>query len=130
VFISYASADRSVAQALASALSQKGLAIWWDRTIPPGKSFDEVIETALTRAKCVVVLWSKSSVASDWVKVEAADAAKRRILIPALIEESTIPLEFRRLQAADLIGWQGSTDHPGFQSLTDSISQLPGIAPR
>jgi len=124
VFISYASPDRPIAEALALALSKEGWSVWWDRTIPPGKNFDQVIEAALTRAKCVIVLWSKTSVDSEWVKVEAADAAKRHILIPAMISQVTIPLEFRRLQAADLIGWHGTNEHAGFQILVESVADL------
>jgi len=124
IFISYSSADRPIAKDLAAALSEEGWLVWWDREIPPGKSFDEVIEAALTAAKCVIVLWSKSSVASDWVKVEAADAAKRHILIPALIENVEMPLEFRRIQAADLIGWRGSKQHAGFEILLESIANI------
>jgi len=127
IFISYASADRPTAEALAATLSSRGWSVWWDRTIPPGMSFDEVIEAALTAAKCVIVLWSRASITSDWVKVEAAEAARRRILIPALIEEVTIPLEFRRLQAADLVGWQGSSQHAGLQSLMGSVVSVLGM---
>ena len=100
--------------------------MFWDRSIPPGKTFDEVIEAALGAAKCVVVLWSRDSVTSDWVKVEAAEAAKQRILIPAMIAEVTIPLEFRRLQAASLLDWPGTDPHPGFDSLAGSIAALLG----
>jgi hypothetical protein len=124
IFISYASPDRPFAQRLAKALQSEGWSVWWDRVIPPGKTFDAVIEEALDSAKCVVVLWSASSVTSDWVKVEAAEAARRRILIPALIADATIPLEFRRIQAASLVDWTGPTDHPGFQSLATSIGEL------
>lgn len=126
IFVSYASPDRPTAQALARALHEKGWSVWWDRTIPPGKTFDEVIEAALNRAKCVIVLWSKTAVTSEWVKAEAAEAARRRILIPALIEEVTVPLEFRRIQAASLVDWSESRPHPGFQSLVASIADLLG----
>jgi len=126
IFISYASRDRPTAEALAAALRKEGWSVWWDRTIPPGKSFDEVIELALNAAKCVIVLWSKASVTSDWVKVEAADAAKRRILIPAVIEDVSIPLEFRRIQAANLVDWPGPSPHSGFGSLVESVAGIVG----
>jgi len=106
IFVSYASADRDRAKAFAEALATRGWSVWWDRTIPPGRQFDEVIEEELAAAGCVIVLWSKASVASSWVKTEAADARDRRILVPVLIEDVRIPLEFRRLQAADLTQWQ------------------------
>ena len=93
IFVSYASADRDRARAVAQALTEQGWSVWWDRTIPPGKQFDEVIEEALDSARCVVVLWSKASVASQWVKTEAAEAMRRKILVPVLIEDVKIPLE-------------------------------------
>ena len=102
IFISYARADKEKAELLANAFSRKGWSVWWDREIPPGKSFDETIENALSSARCVVVLWSKTSVSSRWVKTEAAEGAERGILVPALIDNVKIPLEFKRIEAADL----------------------------
>jgi hypothetical protein len=84
IFISYASADRERATLLSKALQRRGRSVWWDRTIPPGKEYDQVIEEALDSAQCVVVLWSHASVASSWVKTEAAEAMRRKILVPAL----------------------------------------------
>ena len=72
VFISYASEDRERARTLASSLETKGWSVWWDRRIIAGRTFDQVIEQELETAKCVVVLWSKDSIASEWVKNEAA----------------------------------------------------------
>ena len=126
VFLSYATRDRETARTLAAALMKKGWNIWWDRTIPPGQSFDEVIEAALGASRCVIVLWSKASVTSDWVKVEAADALRRRILIPAVLDDVAIPLEFRRVQAASLVDWDGSLMHPGFELLAGSIARMLG----
>jgi hypothetical protein len=55
IFISYVSEDREKARELAEALSRRGWSVWWDRKIPLGKSFDEVIEKALAESKCVIV---------------------------------------------------------------------------
>jgi hypothetical protein len=126
IFISYASKDRAKAKILAGVLEQLNLSVWWDRDIPPGKTFDEVIEEALTAAKCVIVLWTETSVSSDWVKTEASEAAKRKILVPVLIEDVQIPLEFRRIQAADLTNWKGKGSHPGFDTLLKAVKSKLG----
>ncbi|MDR4497141.1 MAG: DUF1566 domain-containing protein [Candidatus Scalindua sp.] len=107
-------------------LEQQGWSVWWDRKIPPGRSFDEVIEEALVGARCVIVLWSKESVKSDWVKEEASEGARRKILVPVLIEDVGIPLGFRRIQAAQLIDWQGDVADPNAGQFIDSISAFIG----
>jgi len=60
--------------------------VWWDRKIIAGQTFDQVIAHELETAKSVVVLWSKDSISSEWVKNEAAVAAERGVLVPALID--------------------------------------------
>ena len=122
VFISYASEDRERARKLASALEERGWSVWWDRKILAGQTFDQVIEHQLETAKCVVVLWSKESISSEWVKNEAAVAAERGVLVPALIDNVKIPLEFRRKQTADLVSWDGTPSHDGFQALCDGVA--------
>jgi TIR domain len=122
IFISYAREDRDKAKALAELFQQQDWSVWWDRSIPPGRSFDEVIEEALGAAKCVVVLWSKNSAPSDWVKGEAGDALQRKILVPARIDSANVPLEFRRLQTVDLSGWKGSAQHPELSGLLDAVA--------
>ena len=71
VFISYARADREYAVKLAQMLEDVGLSIWLDDRIAPGSHFDETIESALDSAEKVVVIWSASSVKSQWVRAEA-----------------------------------------------------------
>lgn len=66
IFISYDRQDRPKAEMLARALEQEVWSVWWDPKIPPGKTYDQVIEQELEEARCVVVLWSRESVASDW----------------------------------------------------------------
>ena len=126
IFISYARVDRERAQALAGALGREGWSVWWDRDIPPGRTFDEVIEEALAEAKCVIVLWSRDSVRSEWVKAEASDAARRRILVPVLADDVMPPLEFRRIQSAAVPEWGRLTSSPDWNHLCRSIGILVG----
>jgi hypothetical protein len=122
VFLSYANEDREIASKLASSLEACGWSVWWDRKILAGETFDQVIEHELETAKSVVVLWSKDSIASEWVKNEAAVAAERGVLVPAFIDAVKLPLEFRRKQAANLVNWDGDPSHQGFQALCDGIT--------
>ncbi|MGZ8228421.1 MAG: toll/interleukin-1 receptor domain-containing protein [Burkholderiales bacterium] len=126
IFLSYASPDRAVAQQLADALESAGWSVWWDREIPYGKAFDQVIEAELNAARCVIVLWTRESVGSRWVKTEAAAAADRERLIPVLLDDVQMPFEFRRIQTAMLQGWTGEGDHPEFARLLDSVRQMVG----
>ncbi|MEO8410028.1 MAG: toll/interleukin-1 receptor domain-containing protein, partial [Propionivibrio sp.] len=80
----------------------------------------------LERASCVLVLWSAASVKSDWVKEEASEAARRKTLIPVLIDEVTIPLGFRRIQAAVLVYWKNDAPSEEFEQLVRDIAALIG----
>jgi hypothetical protein len=129
IFISYSSADRSRIRPLVDALSRRGWSVWWDRTIPPGKTWDRMIEDAIRDARCVIVLWSKTSVDSDWVRNEAEEGKRNGILVPALIDDVGMPLEFRRIQAANLVGWSDSTPNPEFDEFLRAISEILSRTP-
>jgi len=124
VFISYASTDRPRVKPLVDALQQQGWSVWWDRTILAGKTFDRVIETALKGSRCVIVLWSKDSVESDWVWTEADEGKQRRILVPAILDDVAIPFAFRRIQTANLVGWSGVLPSDQFDELARAVSDV------
>ncbi len=79
IFLSYASEDRERVRPLAEALAEQGWDVWWDRSIPPGQTWREVIQAALAEARCVVVVWSRRSVESRWVIAEADQALRRKL---------------------------------------------------
>ncbi|HSF59480.1 MAG TPA: TIR domain-containing protein [Candidatus Binatia bacterium] len=124
IFISYASEDRNRAEELARALSARGWSVWWDRKIPLGISYDDVIEKALSESKCAIVLWSTVSIASEWVRNEASEAKRRGILVPVFLETIDAPLAFRLLNGADLHDWQPGTPHGEFDQLVERVEEL------
>ena len=126
IFVSYASEDRARATTLVAALQKEGYSVWWDRTILPGKTFDQVIERELAQAKCVIVIWSDISIKKHWVLSEASDALDRGVLIPVRVADVKIPLQFRRVQAASLAHWQGDGSDHDFLLLLGTINELLG----
>jgi hypothetical protein len=126
IFLSYASADRERIRPLASILEQQGWSVWWDRKIPPGKTWHQLIQQAIDEAKCVVVVWSQQSIQSDWVITEAEEGKDRQALIPVLIDNVKAPLAFRRIQAARLIGWNGEPSHHELGVLFEAIEAIVG----
>jgi hypothetical protein len=101
IFISYAREDWETAKMLAHALAAQGWSVWWDRRIPTGRRFHEVIQRELTAARCVIALWSTAALSSPWVREEAQDGLDRDILVPAKIEMVRLPIGFRTVQTAD-----------------------------
>jgi TIR domain/FHA domain len=126
VFLSYAREDVAIARQVAERLREEGWSVFWDREVPVGGTWENVIEQQLARASCVVVLWSSASVASDWVRAEAAVAAERGALVPALIDPTNPPARFRMIQTADLVGWQGRGSQVGLANLIAAVRALAG----
>lgn len=76
--------------------------MWWDTEIRAGSAYRPIIERELDAAGCVVVLWSSASVKSHWVVDEAQSGADRNVLLPVLIDNTTIPLGFRQIQTVQM----------------------------
>ncbi|XOV86284.1 MAG: TIR domain-containing protein [Pseudomonadota bacterium] len=121
IFVSYAREDHAKAKALVGLLEDQGWSVWWDREIGPGSAFSRVIEEEIEKARCVLVLWTSHSVASEWVNAEASEGLARRILIPVLLEGVRVPLVFRQMQASDLTGWPGRARPEEIASLLNAV---------
>jgi formylglycine-generating enzyme required for sulfatase activity len=132
VFVSYKREDSEVAGRIVASLRESGLSVWWDDGITARQAWDTEIETAISAAATVMVLWSPRSVASDWVRTEAHYGKDRGKLVPAVIEPCTIPLAFMLTQTVNLSGWNGNREDRQWRKLlswiTDLISTKPGNA--
>jgi TolB-like protein/tetratricopeptide (TPR) repeat protein len=122
LFVSYASDDRRLIEPLVDFLRRQGWEVWWDRQLEAGEAYDRRLERELAAADCVVVVWSRTSVASNWVLSEAMAGFESNRLVPvALDARLSIPLPFNRIHAASLVDWTGIPDHPGLQELAEGI---------
>lgn len=129
IFLSYAHDDRTQAHRLAAALERAGYTVWWDALIEGGTVYTKSINEALDAADVVVVLWSKHSIDSNWVRDEAAQGRDRRRLVPLSLDGSDPPLGFRQFQMIDVSGWRGRADAPQMDAIRRAIATATGQEP-
>ena len=73
IFLSYADHDNKAIRPLVKALEQEGWSMFWDREIPLGKTWRQVLDEELAAARSVVVVWTETSVNRRWVIEEAEE---------------------------------------------------------
>lgn len=126
VFVSYARSDEAIAARLADALRGEGFRAWRDDELPAHRTYADVIEERLKSAAAVVVLWSAEAAKSQWVRAEADAARTAGTLVQAALDGTIPPLPFNQIQCADLRGWEGEKDAPGWCKLKGSVHALVG----
>lgn len=122
IFLSYAHGDQPQARRLAAALERSGYTVWWDKLIEGGTRYARSIDEALQSADAVIVLWSRESVESDWVRDEAAQGRDRHRLVPLSLDGNAPPLGFRQIQMIDISGWSGRANAPQFEAIRRAIA--------
>ncbi len=121
VFLSYSRVDQPRAQQIFDAMEAAGISVWWDGMLEGGTRFHQVTEFNLENAAAVVVLWTKTSIASHWVHDEATRGRDRGVLIPVSMDGSLPPLGFRQFQWIDMSTCDGSASDPQTIKLIDAI---------
>ncbi len=92
VFISYASQDAAVANALVKALEGNGIKCWIaPRDVVPGALYADEIVRAINEAQVVVLILSEQAVASSHVGKEIERASSKRRRIVALRTDDVSP---------------------------------------
>jgi TIR domain len=98
VFMSYAHADRPLAQALTKGLQSRGCRVWLDEgELRVGDSLINSISQALDQVDFVVVLVSASSVDSNWCRKEVSMAMTGEVnqrgitVLPIRVDSTQMP---------------------------------------
>ncbi|MDP7146134.1 MAG: TIR domain-containing protein [Pseudomonadales bacterium] len=128
IFVSYSREDRERVKPLVDALVSHGYDVWWDRELAPGDRFETVIDKEILRTKCVLVVWSRHSIDSTWVRNEALEGQDRDILVPVHLDQVRTAVAFRQTQGADLCQWPQHVDPEEFEGLLRSIAAKVGDA--
>ena len=132
IFISYKREDKSRVAQIVEGLRGAGLSVWWDHDIPGGEAWRQTISEQLEAARCVIVLWSETSVGpeGEFVQEEAGRAEARGVLVPVRIDHITEPLGFGEIQSLDLVGWRGNPRDLRFQNLIAAARAVVAGEPR
>jgi len=109
IFISYVSNDLPRVKPLVDALQQRGWSVRLGPHNPSGRNMGSSYRVGAVR-RCVIVLWSRESIQSQWLRTEAEEARRRGILVPAVIDDVNVPLAFKGIQTANLV------DSPGMST--------------
>lgn len=128
VFLSYAREDARTAKAFAKCIERAGHSVWWDHHIAGGCDYSEEIETSLRESDVVVVLWSKASIHSQWVRDEATAGKERGRLVPVLLGDVEPPLGFRQLQSIAVGRWSGTGTPRNFETVLAAIAARAGAS--
>jgi len=124
IFLSYNREDQAIARRFAVAFEREGFSVWWDATLHSGEAYDQVTEKALEEARAVVVLWSKKSVDSRWVRAEATTADRNGTLVPVMIEACRRPIMFELTHTADLSNWKGDANDPLWRAYVADVRRF------
>lgn len=126
VFVSYSRTDLKRARPVIDLLERAGVDVWWDGLLAGGETYLPTTEAALEGADCVVVLWSASSVDSNWVRDEAQSGRDRQRLVPLSLDGTMPPLGFRQFQMIDLTHWNGKPDAPEAEKVIQAVYGMSG----
>jgi hypothetical protein len=132
IFLSYKREDEPRVAPIVEGLRSAGLVVWWDRDISGGEAWRQTISEQLETARCVIVVWSETSVGplGEFVQDEAGRAKARGILIPVRIDRVTEPLGFGEIQSLDLVGWRGNRRNLRFRNLVAAAKAVVAGGPR
>jgi hypothetical protein len=129
VFISYATARRSLTKDLAADIERAGFSVWWDTSLLPNQTFRREIDIQLDACKAAIIIWTPESIDSDWVTAEADHARAQGKLINTRtpdLQAIRIPKPFNQTHAVAIN--ERAAILAAIESLVDGVDLPPRTA--
>ena len=130
IFISYSQKDRTRAQQVAEALRASGWKVWCEAYGYVGSRFRAEIAEELHAARCVMVLWSVTSVQSQRVIDEAQQGLNRGVLVQALLDNVPPPFGFGQNERANLADWDRTPEFGELTRLRAAVQKIVAASVR
>ena len=116
-YISYSSLDKIIVKKLVDELISNGIDVWFDDyEVLPGDTYKDKTLDGIKKSDYILVILSRHSVQSEWVKKEIADAFSKnrevssKRIIPVKIDDTPIPPFLTNIKYVDLnFNWQSGT---------------------
>lgn len=133
IFISYQRDTQDKARKLAEALKKKHQDVFIDLKLSSDANWRAEIERKLTRARCVVAVWSKKAAASGWVNYEAFRAQQEGKLVAVTfdpIKADELPRWLTDQQITSLRDWRDPEQlHDGWLKVSRAVHAKCGKLP-
>jgi hypothetical protein len=129
VFISYSRSDSVFVKDLANRLREAGCTVWQDISgLRGGQTWASEIDQAVRDSDVLIVVLSPDSSASEWVRKETLLAMKlHKPIVPILLRETEIPVQFVDLQFVDFRGDRAEATQRLFEAISTSVDSPTAI---
>jgi len=135
-FISHSAKDKAFVRRLSQDLDREGVTVWLDeRQLRVGDSLVERISEGLKDSGYFIIVLSKASVESNWVKAELNASLieelsdKGTVILPALIEDCDVPVLLRDRKYADFRSDYDSALREIIDVLTQETNDIASAVP-
>lgn len=125
VFVSHSTRDQGLVMALTNILSKFGIEVsvaeWY---LSPGQPISQKVFNEIKKSDCVVALFTRNGVRSNWVQQEIGYALKtKRPLIP-LVERRTNPRDLGALQDIEYIEYNPNKPNEALRKISTYVKSL------
>jgi hypothetical protein len=122
VFISYARVDRPRLEWVLTNLKSARHRLFIDKEMPIGSRWESILKQKIAECACLLVVWTKESIHSEWVIREVDEALRlNKKIVPVRLDPIQPADRFSKFNIADLTKWNGNSDYSEWKKVLEHI---------